>query len=141
MSTDPTDPTETPQPTLAGLMRQAGQALDDISSASEQYRQARVLYAGLAEGSAQADGVLFYQPTEGHPIQLPPPNSELLAELLETAAEKLRNAVRKHWQILQMSAADALSILDAATAADQAAVAAQFAESEQPQLQALPTQT
>jgi hypothetical protein len=126
-----TDTNEQERPTLSSLTKQAGQALDDINSASEQYRQARVLYQSLAEGRERADGTLYYQPTEGHPIQLPPPNPALLAELLETAAEKLRSAARRHWQILRSVANSAMAIIDDAAVAEQEALAAQFGEGDE----------
>lgn len=130
MSTASATPPQKPR--LIALAEQAGQALDDITNASEQYRQARLLYQALLHGQATADGILFYQPADGSPIQLPAPGPEILAGMLEGASAKLRGAVRTHWGVLQMSAEEAIGILDDAAAAEQAAAAAQFEQAEQP---------
>lgn len=116
------------KPNLRELGDMAAKALEDIQIASDQYRQAKLLFQDLVKGGS-ADGLLYYQPNAGGtPVQLPAPNAELLSTLLDAASVKLQAAVRAHWLTLVESGQAALEILDGAAAAQRAAIAAQFEE-------------
>lgn len=101
---------------MAGLLEELQQHVKDVEFVSQQYRESRLRFVGIENGSIPvADAAMYLQLESGNPIQIGMPDRDTLLQLLAAGSTQMMQSIMTHWVEINQISAQAVATLKAAT--------------------------